>query len=154
MNNPVIRSAGILVARIGLGVVFLAHGLQKFQQNGWAGPKTGFEMMDVPLPTVSAFVVTWLEILGGIALIAGVLTPIIGALFFLDMLGALFVTHIDNGIWVADGGYELVLSLGMGALLLAVVGAGKFSIDGVLGTKVSWLGADSKRSDDLVGANR
>jgi putative oxidoreductase len=153
MNNPVIRSAGILVARIGLGVVFLAHGLQKFQQSGWAGPKAGFEMMEVPLPTVSAFVVTWLEILGGIALIAGVLTPIIGALFFLDMLGALFVTHIDNGIWVADGGYELVLSLGMGALLLAVVGAGKFSVDGVLGTKVSWLGTESKRSDNLVGAN-
>jgi putative oxidoreductase len=154
MNNPIVRSAGILVARIGLGIIFLAHGLQKFQQSGWAGPKAGFEMMDVPLPSVSAFVVTWLEILGGIALIAGAATPIIGALFFLDMLGALFVTHIDNGIWVSDGGYELVLSLGMGALLLAVVGAGMFSVDAVLGTKVSWFGTDRKRSDALVGADR
>ena len=153
MNNPIVRSAGILVARIGLGIIFLAHGLQKFQQSGWAGPKAGFEMMDVPLPSVSAFVVTWLEILGGIALIAGAATPIIGALFFLDMLGALFVTHIDNGIWVSDGGYELVLSLGMGALLLAVVGAGKFSVDAVLGTRVSWFSADRKRSDALVGAD-
>lgn len=154
MNNPIVRSAGILVARIGLGIVFLAHGLQKFQQNGWAGPKAGFEMMDVPLAPVSAFLVTWLEIIGGIALIAGIATPIVGALLFLNMLGALFITHVDNGIWVSDGGYEFVLSLGMGALLLAVVGAGKFSVDSALGTKVSWLATDSKRSNDLVGANR
>jgi len=153
MNNHIVRSAGILGARIGLGIVFLAHGLQKFQQNGWAGPKSGFEMMDVPVAPVSAFLVTWLEILGGIALIAGVLTPIVGALLFLNMLGALFITHVDNGIWASDGGYELVLSLGMGALLLAVVGAGKFSVDAVLGTKVPWLADAGKRSEVRVGAN-
>lgn len=152
MSNPIVRSVGILLARIAIGVVFLAHGLQKFQQNGWTGPEAGFEMMDVPLPAVSAFLVTWLEILGGIALIVGALTPIVAILFVIDMLGALFITHIDNGLWASDGGYEFVLTLGAGALLLAVVGAGRFSVDAILGTRLPWLAVDGNRPATPVGA--
>ncbi|MDS1115731.1 DoxX family protein [Gordonia westfalica] len=152
MSNPIVRSVGILLARIAFGVVFLAHGLQKFQQNGWTGPKAGFEMMDVPLPAISAFLVTWLEILGGIALIVGVLTPIVALLFVLDMLGALFIAHIDSGIWASDGGYEFVLTLGAGALLLAVVGAGRFSVDAILGTRAPWLAVDGTRPAATVGS--
>ena len=151
MTNPIVRSVGILLGRVALGVIFLAHGLQKFQQNGWSGPQTGFDMMGVPVASLSAFVVTWLEILGGIALIVGLLTPIVGALLALTMVGALFITHIDNGIWASDGGYELVLSLAAGAILLAVAGAGRFSVDALLGSKVSWLAADDTRSRDLAG---
>ncbi len=40
MSSPIARSVGILLARIAFGAVFLAHGLQKFQQNGWAGPQS------------------------------------------------------------------------------------------------------------------
>lgn len=111
-------------------------------------------MMGVPAASFSAFVVTWLEILGGIALIVGLLTPIVAALFTLDMICALFIAHVDNGIWVSDGGYEFVLALGAGALLLAVIGAGRFSVDAVLGSKVRWLAADDTRSRDLVGTSR
>lgn len=152
MNNPIIRSTGILIARVGLGIVFLAHGLQKLNTFGFDGTKASFEGMDVPLASVSAFLVTWLEILGGIALIAGLLTPIVGALFFLDMLGAYFFAHMDMGLWVSDGGYELVLALGMGALLLAVVGAGRFSVDALLTGKIGWLAGDTNRSRESVDA--
>ncbi|MFZ2529871.1 MAG: DoxX family protein [Rhodococcus sp. (in: high G+C Gram-positive bacteria)] len=144
MNNPAVRNTGILLARIGLGVIFLAHGLQKATSWGYSGTKAGFEGMGAPLPAVSAFLATWLEILGGIALIAGALTPIVGGLLFLDMLGALFIAHIDNGLWVSDGGYEFVLALASGTLLLAVVGAGKFSVDALLGrTLPAWATGNS-----------
>lgn len=144
MNNPAVRNTGILLARIGLGVIFLAHGLQKVNSWGYSGTKAGFEGMGAPVPAVSAFLATWIEVLGGIALIVGVLTPIVGGLLFLNMIGALFITHIGNGIWVSDGGYELVLALGAGALLLAVVGAGKFSVDALLGGKLPWLATESE----------
>jgi putative oxidoreductase len=140
------------VARIGIGAIFLAHGLQKLNTFGFDGTKASFEAMDVPLASLSAFLVTWLEILGGIALIAGLLTPVVGVLFALDMAGAYFFAHIDFGLWAADGGYELVLALGMGALLLAVVGAGRFSADALLAPKAPWLGAGSTRSRESVGA--
>ncbi|MDL9935980.1 DoxX family protein [Gordonia sp. ABSL1-1] len=152
MNNPLVRSGGILLARVAIGIIFLAHGLQKFQQNGWSGPSAGFEMMDVPAASLSAFVVTWLEIIGGIALIAGVLTPVVAALFTLDMLGALFTAHIDSGLWVSDGGYEFVLALGAASLLLAVVGAGQLSVDALLGDKVRRLVPNKAGSTSSVTA--
>jgi len=142
MDNPAVRNTGILLARIGLGVVFLAHGLQKLGTWGYDGTKAGFEGMGAPAPAVSAFLATWIEIIGGIALIAGVLTPIFGALLFLDMIGALFIAHIDAGLWVGDGGYEFVLALAAGTLLLTVVGAGKFSVDALIAGKLpAWVTA-------------
>ncbi len=136
MNSVAGRNVGLLIARVGLGIAFLAHGLQKLNTWGYAGTKAAFEQLDVPAAPVSAFLATWLEILGGIALIAGVLTPVFAALLFLDMFGAFALVHSDSGLWVKDGGYELVLALGMGMLLLVVSGAGKFSVDGVLGNRL------------------
>ncbi|WP_138841974.1 DoxX family protein [Rhodococcus pyridinivorans] len=139
MKTPLARDLGILVARLVLGVIFLAHGLQKFNSWGYEGTKAGFEGMGVPAPAVSAFVATWIEILGGLALILGVLVPVFGVLLFLLMLGAFFIVHVENGIYVGDGGFELVAALGAGALLLAAVGAGAFSVDRFLARKVPLL---------------
>ncbi|MBJ7289329.1 DoxX family protein [Williamsia sp.] len=142
MNSTLPRDIATLLARVGLGVVFLAHGLQKLNVWGYSGTKAAFDGMGAPMPGVSAFLATWIEILGGIALIAGVLTPVVGILLFLDMVGAYFIAHSGNGIWVADGGYEFVLALGAGSLLIAAVGAGKFSVDGVLGSRLPWVASD------------
>ncbi|MCQ4118269.1 DoxX family protein [Rhodococcus tibetensis] len=138
MNNPAVRNLGILIARVGIGVIFLAHGWQKAFTNGLDKQTAGFESMGVPLPGISAFVVTWLEIIGGLALIVGAAVPVFGILLFLDMVGAFFIAHIDKGIFASEGGYELVLALGVGSLLLAVVGSGKFGVDGLLGAKLPW----------------
>lgn len=139
MKTPLVRDIGILIARLVLGVIFLAHGLQKFNSWGYEGTKAGFEGMGVPAPAVSAFVATWIEILGGLALILGVLVPVFGVLLFLLMLGAFFIVHVENGIYVGDGGFELVAALGAGALLLAAVGAGAFGVDRFLARKVPLL---------------
>ena len=139
MKTPLVRDLGILISRLVLGVIFLTHGLQKFGSWGYEGTKAGFEGMGAPAPAVSAFVATWVEILGGLALVLGVLVPVFGVLLFLLMLGAFFIVHVGNGLYVADGGFELVAALGAGALLLAVVGAGAFSIDRFLAPKVPFL---------------
>jgi putative oxidoreductase len=138
MDNPVLRNVGLLVARVVIGIVFLAHGLQKINQ-GYSATKAGFEGMDVPVPALSAFYATWVETLGGIALIIGLLVPIFGVLLLINMLGAFFVVHIGNGIYVTDGGWELVGALGAGALVLAVVGAGAYSVDALLARRVRFL---------------
>ena len=138
MNNPAVRSLGILVARVGIGIIFLAHGWQKAFTNGLDATTAGFEAMGVPLPGISAFFATWIELIGGIALIVGAAVPIFGILLFLDMVGAFFLVHVDKGIFASEGGYELVLALGVGSLLLAVVGSGRFGVDGLLGDKVPW----------------
>jgi putative oxidoreductase len=144
MNSSFIRNLSLLAARIGLGVVLAAHGWQKFHDNGLAGTAAGFGKMGVPAPTASAYFATFVELVGGAALILGAFTGLVGLLAFLDMLGAFLLVHVTNGVFVGEGGYELVVAIGAGALLLAVFGAGAFSVDGVIGKKLGWAAGLSK----------
>jgi len=137
-------SLALLIARIGLGVVFIAHGWQKFDETGVKAVGAGFGKMGVPAPELSAYYATFVELVGGAALLVGAFTAVAGLLLALDMLGALLIVHIDKGVFVTEGGYELVVALGVGSLLLAVFGAGKFSVDGMLGGKVGRAGSLSR----------
>ena len=77
----------------------------------------------------------WRETLllaGGAALILGLAVSVAGLLLLIDMIGAFAFVHAGAGLFVEQGGYELVLALGAAALLLAVVGAGRFSLDHLL----------------------
>jgi putative oxidoreductase len=134
-------SLALLIARIGLGVVFVAHGWQKFDEMGVKAVGAGFGKMGVPAPELSAYFATFVELIGGAALLVGAFTAVAGLLLTLDMLGALLIVHLEKGVFVSEGGYELVVALGAGALLLAVFGAGKYSVDGLLGNKVGRAGA-------------
>jgi putative oxidoreductase len=77
-------------------------------------------------------VVAVVELVGGIALIAGAFTGIVGLLLAIDMLVAVLLVHLSAGLFIDNGGWELVGALGAGALALAAVGAGRFSVDGLL----------------------
>ena len=88
--------------------------------------------LGVPGASVVAPIVATLELVGGIALILGLLTRVFGALLAIDMLGALFLVHAPAGVFVGNGGYELVLLFAGAALALALAGAGKISADNAL----------------------
>lgn len=139
MNSSIVRDLGLLIARVGLGIIFIAHGWQKFFTYKISGTQASFDAMGAPLPKVSAIVAATVELGGGILLIAGLLTPLVGVLLFLDMVGAFFIVHAGSGIFVSEGGYELVLALGVGSLLIATIGAGRISIDGLLGKGDGWV---------------
>lgn len=132
MRTTVHHDIALLIARIGLGVIFVAHGWQKVNDYGHAAVTASFEGMGVPMPGLSAYYAAYVELIGGVLLIAGALTPIVGLLLFLDMAGAFFIVHLENGVFATNGGYELVLALGVGSLVLAAVGPGKFSADKLL----------------------
>lgn len=144
----------LLLARVGLGAVFLAHGLQKLLTFGMTAAAQSFEGMGVPLPTVSAWAAMLIETVGGAALIIGALTPLFAALLTLDMLGALLIVHLGNGIWITDNGYELVLALGAGALAFVAAGAGRFSVDGILSRRSSAVAVSPAAERDTVSAGR
>lgn len=88
--------------------------------------------MGIPAHSVAATFSTAVEIFGGIALILGALTPIAAALNIVNLLGAIVLVHASNGVFVGNNGYELVLALTAGLLLVATFGAGKFSVDGLI----------------------
>lgn len=72
------------------------------------------------------------ELVGGALLLVGLFTPVVAVLNAVVQVGALFLVHIQAGVFVADGGYELVLALAVGLLLVAARGAGAISIDALL----------------------
>lgn len=57
-------------------------------------------------------------------------------LLALDMLGAYLIVHLGNGMFVADGGAELVLTLGVASLLLAAIGGGRFGVDALVAPRL------------------
>jgi putative oxidoreductase len=136
-KSPVLTDLALLVARVALGVILVAHGWQKFDEWTVAGTASSFGDMGIPVPTLSATFVTAVEMIGGVALVIGLLTPVVAVLNIVNMLGALVMVHAENGIFVAENGFELVLAIFAGLVTVAILGAGRFSTDGLLGRRVA-----------------
>jgi putative oxidoreductase len=132
LNRPLpapAKDIALLVARVLIGVVMFAHGFQKMLIDGIGNTTTGFEHMSIPLAIVSASFVTVVEFGGGILLIFGALTPLVAALMVVDMGGAALFVHLTHGVFVQNGGWELVGVIGAGVIALAAAGPGRYSID-------------------------
>lgn len=126
------HNLALLLARLVLGVTMIAHGWQKYTQGGVAGTREGFTQMGIPMPGIAAPATIFIEIFGGIAVILGLLLPLVGVAYAVVMAGALALVHLPNGFYAGNGGYELVLLLGAFALALAGTGAGRYSLDHAL----------------------
>lgn len=124
----------LTLLRLVAGVIFIMHGWQKVFTYGHAGVTGSFTQMGVPAPSVAAFVVMWVEFLGGIALVLGLLTRIAGLLLAIDMLGAIVFVHAKNGFFLPMG-LEFALMLGTACLALALAGGGAAAADGMIGGK-------------------
>ena len=118
----------LLVLRIVIGVVFIAHGWQKLFIFGPAAAGAGLASMGVPFPNIMAPVVGVIECLAGIALIFGVLTKLASFCLACDVAGAIIFFHAKHGFFV-PAGIEFVLSLFAAAVALGLAGAGAYSID-------------------------
>jgi putative oxidoreductase len=126
------RDLAVLVTRVAVGLVFLAHGWQKLSTNGIDGTTAFFDQVGVPAAWAAAWFAAVVELAGGAALVLGLAVPVAGLLLVVDMIGAYAFVHAGAGLFVEQGGYELVLTLGAAALLLAVIGAGRYSLDHLL----------------------
>ena len=118
MKNPNYASNeswAITILRIVIGIVFAAHGAQKLFQLGIHGVAGFFGAAGIPLPLASATIVTFVEFVGGILLIAGLLTRWAAALNAFDMVVAILVVHLKNGFFDQNHGFEYPLTLLAGA---------------------------------------
>ena len=72
------------------------------------------------------------EFFGGLFLIVGLLTRPASFVLAITMVVAIFTTHIDNGLFMSNNGYEFGLALLAITLALVIQGGGKFSLDNVI----------------------
>jgi putative oxidoreductase len=121
-------SIGLAVLRVAVAAVFINHGRQKLFVYGFAGVTGAFTQMGVPLPGVMGPLIGLLEFFGGIALLVGFLTRLLGVAFAFDMLGAILLVQLKKGF----SGFELEFLLLAASVALFLTGAGTFSVDAFL----------------------
>ena len=117
--------------RIAAGVIFMAHGYQKFFMMGIDGVTGFFTQVGVPLPGIMAIVVATLELVGGLALFLGIFGRFVAVLLALDILGAILTVHITKGFFVPSG-VEFVGLLFMSAVAIVIAGPGALSVDSAM----------------------
>ncbi|CAA9549917.1 MAG: hypothetical protein AVDCRST_MAG59-1665 [uncultured Thermomicrobiales bacterium] len=141
-TNTALWPWGLTLLRVVVGLAFFMHGYQKLFQMGVGGVGGFFGSLGVPAPGLAAIVVSLVELVGGLALIVGLLTRVFGVLLAVDMLVALLLVHRPNGFFAGDGGIELVLVLGAAALSLALTGPGALALDNQLPIERRFAGRD------------
>ncbi len=122
---------GLTILRVIIGIIFLAHGAQKFFEYSIPGTIGAFTQMGVPLANIAAPLVATVELVGGLALVLGVFTRPVAALLAIDMLAALFLVHLSAGFFLPSG-YEFVLALAAAVIALTLTGPGAFALDNLL----------------------
>ncbi|GAA3625577.1 DoxX family protein [Microlunatus ginsengisoli] len=130
-----LRSIALLIARVALGGILIAHGYDRWQVRHVASQIDYLNQYGVPYADWAAWGSIVLELVGGIFLVFGALTPLVALAVVAQQ--ALIIAYISwrRGPWLLDpqntyvGGYEYNVALGSLALLLAVFGAGAISID-------------------------
>ena len=144
MNNT---DLALLVLRVAVGGVIAVHGFMKL---GWVG-KGG-----TPAGTAGWFANylgfkpgvfwAWVSILaeagGGVLMALGLFGPFPAAAVAADLVVVTIVVHVPKGFWSGAGGWEFPVPLAAGALAVALIGNGRYSLDAVLGLTYS---------DTLVG---
>jgi putative oxidoreductase len=125
-------NTALLILRLVVGLTLAGHGAQKI---GWFGcpgvarVRQGFERQGLKPTWLWIGLAVVGELIGGIFVALGFLTPLGAAGIFGAMFMAMFKTHWKNGFWLQKGGYEYTLALLAVSVTIGLIGPGNYSLD-------------------------
>jgi putative oxidoreductase len=123
----------LLIARVALGAVFLAHGINHIYGGGKIeGTGRWFDSLGMRPGILHAWMASLVEIGAGGLLVLGLLTPLAGAGVVGVMLVAWITNHRGNGFFIfrPGEGWEYVMVLTAMGVVVGTIGPGQWSIDG------------------------
>jgi putative oxidoreductase len=125
------KDFGLTLLRAMVGIVFVAHGYQKFFVWGIGGVTGAFAQMGIPAPHVSAYLAASAEFFGGLFLLLGLLTRLAAIPVAITMIVAILQVHLKGGFF-APQGVEYPLTLLVANIALIVAGGGALALDNVI----------------------
>src|SRR6476620_5238430 len=141
------RGNATLPLRLVIGYGFMAHGWAKLSR-GPSGFANLLTQIGAPLPETTAWVSTFVELLGGLAIFVGAFVEVVSVPLIVMMLVAMFTVHLKYGFSAVNTiglteegpqfgppGYEVNLLYVAGLVSLILSGAGALSFDRLLWRK-------------------
>jgi putative oxidoreductase len=125
-GTDLLRSWGITLLRVTIGVVFVAHGGQKFFM-GFHQVAEYLGSLEIPEPTAAAIILTAVEFFGGLAMVGGILTRYVAVALAFDMAVAIVMFHWHNGFFMPNG-IEFPMVLLVANLTLMLAGGGEIEL--------------------------
>ncbi|MGH9044968.1 MAG: DoxX family protein [Acidimicrobiales bacterium] len=153
-----VADLAMLLARLVLCVVFVAHGLNHIFGGGKIkGTARWFEGLGMSPGWLHAWTASVTELGSGILLGLGLITPIAAGGVVGVMAVAWATNHARNGFFIfrPGEGYEYVMVLAVLAVAVAALGAGGWSLDHALGLQADlagWAGLGIAAGSGLAGA--
>lgn len=130
------KNWGLLIIRLMFGLTFATHGSQKlfgwFGGGGLAGTAKGFAALGITPGYPMALLAGVGEVVGGLLLAAGVLTPVAAFLIVASMLVAIVKVTGPKGFFITKNGMEYTLSILVVAVGVYLIGPGDFTLTALL----------------------
>ena len=144
---------GMCILRVAIGLTVAAHGWAKFTKGGrLAGLAGWFHSMGMRPGPVHARVAATTELVAGVALAAGLLTPFAALALVAVMAVAGYTVHRGH-FFILDDGWEYTFILATGAAVVATVGPGRWSLDNAIGLRIDgWAGLAIAAGGGLAAA--
>ena len=132
MASTKLTDIGILIVRVTLGVIFVAHGLQRlvgaFDGPGINGTIAMLDSIGIAPPQIWAWVLAFSETFGGLFLILGIFPKLAALAIAIIMAIVIVKVHGPKGLFLTKGGFEYQLLILSVSLSLMFTGGGKYSL--------------------------
>jgi putative oxidoreductase len=131
--TPTAADVGLLLIRLTFGLLMAAHGAQKvfglFGGPGLTATGKGFAALGYRPGKLFAVIGGLSELLGGLGLALGLLTPLAAAALIGVMINAMVTVTSAHGLWDTNGGVEYSVCITVVALAVAAIGPGRLAVD-------------------------